>query len=105
VDFYVQQLNVIPARAGQLAIWHAAWGSRARFDPQNRYCYIMGEGYDWHPKLVGAGDRAMLRQSYYATAMSGGYVTVLSMFLKIDKPPARASVQDQEGPITCSASR
>lgn len=81
VDIYVQQANVRPAAGrGNLATLHAAGQPGHGFDPQHRYNYTMGEGYDWHPKLVAAGDRTMLRKSCYATAMAGGYVTVLGMF-------------------------
>ena len=81
IDIYVQQANVRPAQGhGNLATLHAAGQPGHGFDPQHRYNYTMGEGYDWHPKLVAVGDRTMLRKSYYATAMSGGYVMVLGMF-------------------------
>jgi hypothetical protein len=81
VDIYVQQASVQPAKGrGNLATLHAAGQPGHGFDPQHRYNYTMGEGYDWHPKLVAAGDRTMLRKSYYATAMCGGYVMVLGMF-------------------------
>ncbi|MFZ5832550.1 MAG: hypothetical protein ACOY3P_20880 [Planctomycetota bacterium] len=81
VDVYVQQADVRPAAGhGNLEALHAAGQPGHGFDAQRRYSYIMGEGYDWHPKLVAAGDRAMLRKTYYATATAGGYMLVLGMF-------------------------
>ena len=96
VDIYVQQADVRPANGrGNLEALHEAGRPGNGFDPRHRFNYIMGEGYNWHPKLVEARDRAMLRKSYYATAMAGGYVTVLGMFpTEEGAEPTDAMLQD-----------
>ncbi len=81
VDIYVQQADT-RAREGKnnLDALHEAGLPGNGFDSQRRFNYIMGEAYNWHPALVQAKARVTLRKSYYATAMAGGYVTVLGMY-------------------------
>ena len=94
VDVYVQQADV---RVGQgradLDTLHAAGGPGRGFDPAHRYVYLMGEAYDWHHALMDDLDRAMLRKTYYASAMAGGGVTVLGMF-GAEGPPTDPMLQD-----------
>lgn len=76
IDVYVQQAG----NSYDLEQLHAAGQPGTGFDPEHRYVYIMGEATRWHPPLLQARDRTTLRRSYYATALAGGYVTVLGMY-------------------------
>ncbi len=81
IDVYLQQADVRPASGrGNVETFHDVGLPGAGFDVGNRFVYFMAEGYNWHPHLIEARDRAMLRKSYYATAMAGGHVTVLGMY-------------------------
>lgn len=81
IDVFLQQPAVEPKQQrGTLEHLHAAGQPGVGFDAGRRHVYFMAEAYNWHPTLCAAGDRAMLRKSYYASALTGGHVTVLGMY-------------------------
>lgn len=95
VDIYVQQPGATALRnEDDLDTLHAAGAPGKGFDLQHRYNYIMGEAYYWHRVLLNEGNRRMLRQSYYATAMTGGYIMVLGMFAPGVKEPTNEMLSD-----------
>lgn len=94
VDLYVQQADVrVGEGQGTLEALHAAGLPGRGFDPEHRYNYTMGEAYNWHHVLMDDLDRAMLRKSYYASALAGGYVLVLGMY-GAEGPPTPEMLED-----------
>jgi hypothetical protein len=59
----------------------AGWGN---------WIYVMSEAEPWHKELLADGDanRTELRQSFWATAMAGGYVLLYDSFETHDPTPA-----------------
>lgn len=77
VDLYMQQADVRKTWKN-LDTLHAQ--GLTGFDHQHRYNYTMGECFDWHRWIQKDRDRALLRKTYFASAMAGGNVLVLAMF-------------------------
>ena len=82
IQIYAQQagrtwagVDYMHALAGK-----AGWGN---------WIYVMAEAHPWHADLLAGGNqnRAILRQSFWATAMAGGYVLLYDAFETHDPTP------------------